>query len=58
MPDDHMLEPTADDLDDIHTEGGDDGMEYGQMDEDEQAEQDAALRMHEDLKQKRLVGDV
>lgn len=39
----------------VQTEGGDDGMEYNVMDEDEEAEQDAAQRLREELKQKRLV---
>jgi hypothetical protein len=45
----------AADFEDVQTEGGDDGMDYGAMDEDEEAEQDAAQRLREELKQKRLV---
>lgn len=41
---------------DGQTEAGDDGMEYNVMDEDEEAEQDAARRLQEELNQKRLVG--
>jgi hypothetical protein len=45
------------DLEDVGTEGGDDGMLYNAMDEDEEAEQDAARCMQEELKHKRLVSD-
>jgi hypothetical protein len=50
--DDHMDHA---DLEDVGTEGGDDGMLYNAMDEDEEAEQDAARRLQEELKHKRLV---
>lgn len=43
---------------DGQTEADEADMAYDVMDEDEEAEQDAARRLQEDLKKKRMVGGI